>query len=128
MNNIDITSIEDSVKTILRGLKVSENIYSNRPKASENSSDFVVVMVSGGAEDLASYSECVVSIHLFAKDVNSFKNGKKLSIMQRKICEGFPADYGRLLFDIYPTTFGDIPDDFGFHRRTIRIQTTIKII
>ena len=128
MNDFDITMIEDEVKGILRNLKVSDKVYSNRPKAAESSSDFVVALVSGEVRDMETYGECMVSIYLFAKDNNGIKNGKKLSAMYQKIRKGFPASSGRLLFEISPTQSSDIPDDFGFHRRLIRIQTTIKAI
>lgn len=128
MNDFDITMIEDEVKGILRNLKVSDKVYSNRPKAAESSSDFVVALVSGEVRDMDTYGECMVSIYLFAKDNNGIKNGKKLSAMYQKIRKGFPASSGRMLFEISPTQGSDIPDDFGFHRRLIRIQTTIKAI
>lgn len=128
MNDFDITMIEDEVKGILRNLKVSDKVYSNRPKAAESSSDFVVALVSGEVRDMEAYGECMVSIYLFAKDNNGIKNGKKLSAMYQKIRKGFPASSGRLLFEISPLQSSDMPDDFGFHRRLIRIQTTIKAI
>lgn len=128
MNDFDITMIEDEVKGILRNLKVSDKVYSNRPKAAESSSDFVVALVSGEVRDMDAYGECMVSIYLFAKDNNGIKNGKKLSAMYQKIRKGFPASSGRLLFEISPLQSSDMPDDFGFHRRLIRIQTTIKAI
>lgn len=128
MNDFDITMIEDEVKGILRNLKVSDKVYSNRPKAAESSSDFVVALVSGEVRDMETYGECMVSIYLFAKDNNGIKNGKKLSAMYQKIRKGFPASSGRLLFEISPLQSSDMPDDFGFHRRLIRIQTTIKVI
>lgn len=128
MNDFDITMIEDEVKAILRNLKVSEKIYSNRPKSTDSVNDFVVAMVSGEVQDKCAYGECMISIYLFAKDNNFIKNGKKLSAMYQKIIKGFPASQGRLLFEIFPTQIPDTPDDFGFHRRLIRIQTTIKAI
>lgn len=128
MNDFDITMIEDEVKGILRNLKVSDKVYSNRPKAAESSSDFVVALVSGEVRDVDAYGECMVSIYLFAKDNNGIKNGKKLSAMYQKVRKGFPASSGRLLFEISPLQSSDMPDDFGFHRRLIRIQTTIKAI
>lgn len=128
MNNFDITTIEEEVRNILRNLKVSDKVYTNRPKSTESASDFVVVMVSGGVEDKFAYGECMISIYLFAKDNNYIKNGKKLSAMYQKVANGFPASQGRLLFDICPTQVPDTPDDYGFHRRLIRIQTTIKAI
>lgn len=127
INNFDITAIEDEVRTIVRNLKVSDKVYANRPKATESSSDFVVVKVSDIA-DLAAYGECVVSIDLFAKDASGFKNGKKLSLMYHKLVNGLPASAGRLIFDTEPNILGDTPDDYGFHARLIRIKTIVKAI
>lgn len=128
INDFDITKIEDEVKKILRNLKVSDKVYNNRPKATDSSSDFVVAMVSGDITDRHAYGECVVSIYLFAKDIDSIKNSKKLSAMYQKIVKGFPASSGRLLFDINPMIGSDMPDDFGYHRRLIRVSTIIKAI
>lgn len=128
MNSFDITAIEDNIINILQGLGISKKIYPNRPKAAETTTDFVVVMVSSDIMDRAAYGECVVSIYLFAKDVNNVKNGKKLSSMYRKFVEGFPASSGKYLYEIHPDIGRDVPDDYGFHRRLIRLQTTIKAI
>ena len=125
-NNFDITVIEEEVKSILRGLKVSDRIYSNRPKSADSSSDFVVALVSGNLVDKGAYGECMLSIYLYARDNDSIKNWKKLSSMYQKVVNGFPAETERLVFDIYPDVGSDTPDDFGFHRRLIRIQTIIK--
>lgn len=128
MNDLDITMIEDEVKGILKDIKVSDKVYSNRPKHAESTNDFAVAMVSGEIRDMSAYGECMISIYLFAKDINGVKNSKKLSAMYQKVVKGFPAAKGRLLFDICPTQLPDTPDDFGFHRRLIRISTTIKAI
>lgn len=126
-NDFDITAIEDEVIEIVRSLGVSKKVYPNRPKVAESSSDFAVVSI-GDVEDLATYGECIISIDLFAKDIDSVKNRKKLSAMYQKLRKGFPAASGRLLFDTEWNTLGDTPDDFGFHARMIRISTTIKAI
>lgn len=128
INDFDITAIEDEVIEIVRNLKVSSKTYPNRPKATNTANDFVVVRAAGGVKDLAAYGECVVYIDLFAKDVEFIKNKKKLSAMYQKLREGFPASSGRLLFDTEWNILGDVPDDFGFHARMIRIKTTIKAI
>ena len=128
INDFDITAIEDEVKSILRGLGISQKIYSNRPKAANSSNDFVVAMVSGEVQDKEVYGECMFSIYLFAKDIDNMKNSKKLSAMYQKFRKGFPASSGRLLFDVLPTIGRDTPDDYGFHRRQIRIHVTIKAI
>lgn len=126
-NDFDITTIEDAVIEIVRNLGISKKVYANRPKAADPATDFVVVGVDG-IKDRAAYGECTVSIDLFAKDIDNVKNRKKLSVMYQKLRKGFPASIGRLLFDIEWNILGDTPDDFGFHARMIRIQTTIKAI
>lgn len=125
MNEFDITEIEDAVMDIIRSLGVSKKVYPNRPKSAETAADFVVVRAEG-VDDLAAYGECTVSVDLFAKDIDYVKNRKKLSVMYRRLREGFPSSSGRLLFDPKWNILGDTPDDFGFHARMIRIQTTIK--
>ena len=128
INNFDITAIEDEVIEIVRNLGVSKKVYPNRPKAAEPATDFVVVSTANGVNDLSAYGECVIRIDLFAKDIDSVKNRKKLSVMYEKLVKKFPASSGRLLFSTEWNTLGDVPDDFGFHARLIRIQTTIKAI
>lgn len=125
MNEFDITEIEDAVMDIIRSLGVSKKVYPNRPKSAETAADFVVVRAEG-VDDLAAYGECTVSVDLFAKDIDYVKNRKKLSVMYRRLREGFPSSSGRLLFEPEWNILGDTPDDFGFHARMIRIQTTIK--
>jgi hypothetical protein len=127
-NDFDITKIEDEVIGIVRSLGISQKVYGNRPKAADPASDFVVVSTMNGVSDLAAYGECTVRIDLFAKDIDFVKNRKKLSSMYQKLRKGFPADSGRLLFDTEWNILGDAPDDFGFHARMIRINTTIKAI
>ena len=126
INDFDITIIEDEVIAILRNLGFSK-VYPNRPKASDPASEFAVVGV-GGVDDLSAYGETIVTISLFAKDIDNVKNRKKLSAMYQKMRKGFPAHSGRMLFDTEWNTLGDTPDDFGFHARIIRISTTIKAI
>lgn len=125
MNEFDITEIEDAVMDIIRSLGVSKKVYPNRPKSAETAADFVVVRAEG-VDDLAAYGECTVSVDLFAKDIDYVKNRKKLSVMYKRLREGFPSSSGRLLFEPEWNILGDTPDDFGFHARMIRIQTTIK--
>lgn len=127
-NDFDITMIEDEVIAVIRSLGVSDKVYANRPKATDTASDFVVAMVSGEVQDKGCYGECMLSIYLFAKDISYIKNTKKLSVMYQKFRAGFPASSGRLLFDLEWNVLGDSPDDFGFHARIIRIQTTIKAV
>ena len=128
INNFDISAIENEVIAIVRKLGVSSKVYPNRPKSTDTASDFVVVSVSDGVDDMSVFGECVVRVDLFAKDIDSIKNSKKLSVMYNKLVSGFPASSGRMLFDPEWNILGDTPDDFGFHARMIRISTTIKAI
>ena len=128
INNFDITAIEDEVIGIIRNLGVSKQVYPNRPKAADPANDFVVVGTVNGVTDLSAYGECVIRIELFAKDIDNVKNKKKLSAMYQKLVNGFPAASGRLLFGTEWNILGDTPDNFGFHARLIRIQTTVKAI
>ena len=127
-NKYDITEIEDEVIKIIKSLDISKKIYPNRPKSADSSSDFVVVSTLDGVTDMAAYGTCTIKIDLFARDIDNIKNKKKLSSMYQKLADGFPASSGRLLFDSEWNILGDAPDDFGFHARLIRIQTTIKAI
>lgn len=127
INDFDISTIEDAIIEIVRSLGVSKKVYPNRPKVAEPASDFVVIGVDG-IDDLATYGKCTVTIDLFAKDIDYMKNKKKLSVMYQRLRKGFPASSERIMFDTEWNTLGDIPDDFGFHARMIRIKTTIKAI
>ena len=127
-NIFDITTIEEEVVGIVKDLGISKNIYTNRPKATQPSSDFVVVNISGGTEDLKAYGACIIDVNLFAKDIESRKNGKRLSVMYRTLAGGFPPSKGHLIFDTDFNVLGDTPDDYGYHARIIRIKTTIKSI
>ena len=54
-NDFDITAIENEVIEIVRNLGVSKKVYSNRPKAAESSTDFVVVGTVNGVNDRSAY-------------------------------------------------------------------------
>lgn len=127
-NNFDISAIRQEIIGIIKNIGVSQRVLPNRPKASSPASDFVVVGLVSGVRDLSAYGECTVSIDLFAKDIDGVINDKKLSLMYQKLVAGFPADSGRLLFDLEWNIIGDTADDFGFHARMIEIKTTIKAI
>ncbi len=124
--NYDITTIEEAIRSIVRSLGVSENVFCNRPKAlPESVSDFVVVKVSGTVADLATYARCTIRIDLFTKDVNTIKNGKKLSVMYQKLVEGVPSLADKIFLTTSPNIIGDTPDDFGFHARMLQFNNTI---
>jgi len=126
MNDFDITYIENKFVTEIRALGVSQYIWTNRPKATDDGiNDFVVVKVSGGVTDRAGYGECRVAVHLFVRDVVEMKNSKRLSVMQQKLY-GLPLWMDRLLLKGTPRIVGDTPDDFGFHARIINFRVFIK--
>lgn len=129
MNDFDITDIEERLKEIVRDeLQVSAMVFSDRPKSAATGDDFCVVKVSGTVRDRGAYGECTVGIHLFAKDISHRKNGKKLSVMYKKLMAGLPYSDGRYIFDDTPSVIGDTADDYGFHARIIQMHTIIKIL
>lgn len=129
MNVFDITELEDALVRIVRDdLKVSGTVYTSRPKTAPQRPDYVVVRVSGGVEDMGAYGECKVVFELFAKNANSSKNGRRLSVMYRTLIEGLPSYTGRYEFDNMPNIVGDTEDDYGFNCRIVSIKTTIKVI
>lgn len=128
-NDFDITEIESWLAAYVRDvLNVSKNVFSDRPKSLDNScNDFVVAKVSGGVGDVSAYGECTLAFHLFARDISNRKNGKKLSVMYKRLIAGFPAADGRYILSGVPMTVGDVADNFGFHARIIQIKTILKI-
>ena len=129
MTDFDITDLEDWLAKLVRDrLGVSANVFTDRPKSLDAQvSDFVVAKVTGNVSDLAAYGRCVLAVHLFAKDVANRKNGKKLSVMYKKLLPGFPVEDGRYIVSGMPVLVGDVADDFGYHARIVQIPTIIKI-
>ena len=127
MNNFDITDIENTLKGIVRSAGVSDTVYSNRPKAVPSTKDdFVVVSVTGKVEDVSAYGQCRVLIYLYARDVQAFKNGAKLSKMYSAFVSGLPGFSGRYEFDRRPSILGDAGDNYGYHTRVIELFVNIK--
>lgn len=147
-NNLDITSIETAISKIVKNSGATSNVYNNRPKSMLKVDDFAVVAVSGQVSDMGCYGVATVGIDLFAKDLNNFKNTKKLEWMYDmlmaylpKSCRLVDADFsgadfdksdfyvdgGEYLIDSHPTLFGDTPDDYGFTARIINFKVIIKI-
>ena len=126
MNDFDITDIENAISGVIRTMGVSQHVWNNRPKATDdNIDDFVVVKVSGGITDKAALGQCRVSITLFVRDVLEMKNAKRLSVMQKAL-ESLPLWIDKYLIDGHPRIVGDTPDDFGFHARIITFRIFIK--
>ncbi|MFA6717699.1 MAG: hypothetical protein WCS15_01330 [Prevotella sp.] len=117
------------MKTLIRDTwGISKTVFNNRPKsATITDNDFVVVKVSGSVQDIAAYGSCTVTIDLFAKDVSNLKNGKKLSVMYKKLVDVLPYTNDRYVFEGNPTLLSDVADDYGYHARMIQIKTIIKI-
>lgn len=128
MTDFDITELEDWLVELVRDrLGVSANVFTDRPKSLDAQvTDFVVAKVTGNVSDLSAYGRCVVAFHLFAKDAANRKNGKRLSVMYKKLLPGFPVEEGRYIFSGMPVLVGDVADDFGYHARILQIQTIIK--
>lgn len=127
INDFDITDIEKAFADAIRGLGVSQHVWNNRPKATDDSiNDFAVVKVTGGVTDKSAYGQCRVSLYLFARDVREMKNSAKLSYMQKAFTDGIPMRIGKYIADHTPRYVGDTADDFGFHVRIISFSVIIK--
>ena len=134
MNDFDITDIERLATEAIRGLGISEHVWNNRPKATDDTiGSFVVVKVTGGITDKAAFGQTRLAVHLFARDIAEMKNSKKLSVMQKKLVNlplwiqpDTPGEGHGLLIDGNPRIVGDTPDDFGFHARIITYRLFIK--
>lgn len=126
-NVFDQTEIEDALRSFVRECGISTKVYTNRPKVSNPSEDFVVVNVTGRIDDMITYGVCKVLVCLFARDVNEQKNGKKLSVMYKKLAAKLPIEYGKFNLEGTPTIICDSADDYGFHSRIISINTIIKV-
>ena len=80
INDFDITDIKKAFADAIRGLGVSEHVWNNRPKATDDSiDDFAVVKVTGGVSDKYAFGQCRVSLYLFARDVKEMKRKVKLA-------------------------------------------------
>lgn len=128
MNVFDPTEIEETVGALLRDAGVSQNVFYNRPKSSTaDLASFVVCRVSGGIRDRFTFGQCVLSISLFARNVENKKNSKKLSIMQDKCLAAVPRIIDdKIITDGTPTVVGDMDDRNGYHARLINYKVTIK--
>lgn len=127
INDFDITDIEKAFADAIRGLGVSEHVWNNRPKATDDSiDDFAVVKVTGGVSDKYAFGQCRVSLYLFARDVKEMKNSARLSYMQKAFTDGIPMRIGKYIADHTPRYVGDTADDFGFHVRIISFSVIIK--
>lgn len=131
----NITLLEDTIKALLRQSGITDKIYPNRPKSATSEQSFVVVEMNASLIDVDTYADCVVGVHLFAKDVNNVKNGQRLNWLYNHVIDGIPAEYevkdngnviASYVIDLNPIVLPDVPDDFGFHARIIQYSITIK--
>lgn len=138
-NNFSTTLLELACKAILEHIAVSDNVYNNRPKTiAPTVNDFVVTSVHSAVSDECAYGDCEMHITLFAKDVNAFKNNKKLASLENAVLCGFPTSakiidnnhntIAEYEIDNAPDVMPDTPDDYGFHARVILFQTILKVI
>lgn len=128
-NYFDQTEIEQDLGDVIKQMGISKNVFlGSRPRSvAESMQDFVVVKLYGNISDLDTYGRTTCSVHLFARDVQNQKNGKKLSIMQNKLYSNLSNSVGKLILG-NATVVADTYDNLGFHVRIINFQTTIKAI
>ena len=128
MNIFDQTEIETAVAQFLRNGNVSKNVYHNRPRSSTTDlTDFAVCKVTGSIDDRFAFGKCTLSIHLFARNIQNMKNGKKLSVMQNRTIAAVPRIIDdKIIIDGTPRIIGDTDDGNGYHARIINYKVTIK--
>lgn len=128
MNVFDLTAIEKELQEAVRATGASGTVYTSRPNAVPGTmDDFIVAKVSGQVTDRGAIGSCICSVSLFAKDLQGgFKNGTRLSLMQRRLTEGLALSTGSLMFSDTPRIVADAPDGYGYTARIINIDTTIK--
>lgn len=138
-NHYPTSLLESAVRAILADAGVSQNIYSNRPKAiTPTVNDFVVCNLQGNTEDMAAYGESELYVALFVHDAAGYKNGVKLDMMQSKAMGAMP--FGLAIYDDQshkvaeyeiddnPSVMGDAADDYDFHARMILFDITTKVL
>ena len=126
MNVFDTTDLENAIKRIVVNGGVTSTVFSNRPKAKDQGSDFAVVSLTSRTDDKACYGDTEIAIDLFAKDVNNVKNSVKLSKMYRALLAAMPAEIGRYLISTTPLVLPDVPDDYGYTARIVNFDVIIK--
>ena len=122
----DVTELESAFRDFVINGGVTTTVYDARPKAAVPQNDFAIVRMTGRLEDMATYGECEVGVHLFAKDLQAFKNSEKLKWMQTRLMAAVPAETEDYVIDIHPFVLPDVADDYGFHARIITFSVTVK--
>lgn len=126
MKFYSVSDLESAFRDFVIDGGVTATVYDARPKAAVPQSDFAVVRMTGKLEDMATYGETEVGVHLFAKDIQAFKNTEKLDLMHQRLMAAVPAETDDLVIDIHPYVLPDVADDYGFHARIITFSVTIK--
>lgn len=128
LNNFDPSVLEDAVSDVLRSANIAKKVYNNRPRSTtEDLSDFIVCKVTGSVDDRYALGTCTLSVHLFSRNVQNFKNGKKLSVMQGKVIAAMPrVAAGVFLISGAARIIGDTDDGNGYHVRIMNYKVTIK--
>jgi hypothetical protein len=126
MKMYDVTDLESAFRDFVIDGGVTTTVYDARPKAAVPQNDFAVVRMTGRLEDMATYGECEMGVHLFAKDLQAFKNSEKLKWMQTRLMAAVPAETEDYVIDIHPFVLPDVADDYGFHARIITFSVTVK--
>lgn len=126
MKMYDVTNLESAFRGFVIDGGVTTTVYDARPKAADPAPDFAVVRMTGRLEDMATYGECEMGVHLFAKDIQAFKNSAKLKWMQARLMTAVPAETADYVIDMHPFVLPDVADDYGFHARIITFSVTVK--
>ena len=126
INDFDITDLETAVKEAVLSGGVTDTVFSVRPKAKEQGSDFAVVSVSASVDDLVAYGETEIAVDLFSRDVRNVKNTKRLSAMYKALIAAMPAEVGRYMISTTPMVLSDVPDDYGYTARIVNFPVIIK--
>lgn len=135
MKVYDSTRLEDAIRGLLVSAGVCERVYSGRPKSKVQENAFAVVTLTDSIVDADTYADTHLGIHLFVRDVESEKNGRKLSYMQKMLEGCIPAEMDVMedgevvdsyIIDLNPLILPDVADDYGFHARILDFTITIK--
>lgn len=126
MKFYSVSSIESAFRDFVINGGVTTTVYDARPKAAVPQNDFAVVRMTGKLEDMATYGETEIGVHLFAKDIQAFKNTDKLDLMHERLMAVVPAETEDYVIDIHPFVLPDVADDYGFHARIITFSVTVK--
>lgn len=126
MKFYSVSNLESAFRDFVIDGGVTTTVYDARPKAAVPQNDFAVVRMTGTLEDMATYGETEIGVHLFAKDIQAFKNTEKLDLMHEHLMAAVPAETEDYVIDIHPFVLPDVADDYGFHARIITFSVTVK--